>query len=1822
MKYSDIINNGTLVYKSLLKDSKLREWPVKETSCAVRFYKPEDLSELELVLLRLISSLESNRITKEDIALTLGFDVAEKTFGDKRFYRDQAEISLFNSMIDPIFKWHLAVEESDSVEQCFEENSDSEYSEETNEEISAKKEDIKYIRLTSLGNKALEMNCKFSFYEGKKRLLENVNKSELSIDTVDFPFYAELGFFSGITDVKPVTNFNPDEINIDYVDDLINRINLQSNKTTNVFEANTLSEWKYFSKSVDVCLYKLNEDFYPIILLNDKVSVAASDILYRTQNTYILNKKVKKALYSKLINNVDSTINYNEIRYFEDEIEQDEFDFIVKDSRTDWSDVGTYNYIVSNEFCNNENWDYISKYCPEDVIIQHIGESGSRFDMITLSWRLPVSFIIESCTKYAWEMNVVLSRNDITKQQAQELMLCDENTNIEWDWEVITPFLDIDFVVNNIDHLNIDFYNLTSWLPSTNQDVIVEYSHKRWNWSYFSREADVNLIIQNISVLEEHIAVYMETVLDKIFSDDNLTKSIVTNNEFAESVKSIKRKGSLISYDLRSKENYIWSDVLIEYLEKCDLLVWNTIDSVTGFAQYPYIEWTREFFNKYHVKINSVSDYTYISENIKDISLITEYPNFLWDWSGLSRNQKFSESEDILYIGQDKVIYREWMKRSSTMFTSQFFASYIQWMRSEENASFVSSIVNDYDTVLNFLDFPWNWNKLAGNKNIATDERFCTLLNAHTDAIPNWLNTTSPDMIERYFDTLGLSVYINKIAKKESTSDGWVINNDIWDKLSSNLNVNFIFHHLGEKWNKEIISQRLIPLLEKKPDSLNDCKSALDWSILSTKFDVSFIEEHVSKYVDCWDWSVLTNRVNSVFLHVHFKDYLSLWDTDIAVRRITSLLDDKDLSDSELDSVWDWYLISESVTDKVLLNILSSKADYLDWSIVSSRISNMEDMDFGLLLKSTPDLADHLDWNILNENMALSEILKWKDLRNAVWDWTIITKRFDTGFIIDNLVQYASYWDWNIILNEKIHRTYVKDNLEHIKASIADLQSNIKEQCWKTITYLYTPAELLELSEQYYPSDGYEWIYSYIYNAILDLDDFVSKEHSYVDSKALSASQAANNMFVYDSDSYVFRTWKAIIKSKLNDEKYNWDFSELTKLDSIQQKNDVFYELKPERWDWNYISQFGICLLPVHNGKYLRKYRDRLNFKLVSTREDINIDDNMVSSFIEENWDWQALSSNPCTNITFDFIFKHREKEWNWSALSKNSTIKWNDTKLREILKDPVIKAAISWDDVVAKRELHIDDTLIELMDGIDINWFELSSNLSFTPSIKSLKRAIKEDANINWSALSKNHNIDLSFVREYRDFLDWKVLTSNDHVIKIQEEKFLDEFVEFLDWSYVSDHIKLTNQILVKYKDSLIWKSINNRFDYNQFDLSVIDNIKDKIDWTKLSSSSIIFTEDFLYHYRNRIDWFAFSKNESVDFTANLYKDFIAELNREKFIEALLECSTNDYDKLKVYHFSHMFNAIDIIKNRKIMSRNKAEKTKSLKYDAAGSVVHRTSKAHPFARFYYRPKSMTQFYNECLGWDSSLKTDYGKSYYSEACNLHLPKCPLPVFFEFDICEIIAKMPEKCYYSDGNLQTNAASVLKLTETPDRLKMKYLYHDISDSKSLTDKYFDGKHVSPEKWKIRFYDFFNRIKEQSQQEFLVEDELDFMQLESLRIICYDEFQKDMLINYLGNDEIVSKIEVDYRMYSYENRQLKMVDNEGVISISSDYDIVNGCAYFLVKGGEIKNQKLIKNRTASGIIMYPFVEFDKYNPPSEVYLIDPNPRADTKEWLIYKS
>ncbi|MBK7887252.1 MAG: DUF4433 domain-containing protein [Bacteroidetes bacterium] len=127
----------------------------------------------------------------------------------------------------------------------------------------------------------------------------------------------------------------------------------------------------------------------------------------------------------------------------------------------------------------------------------------------------------------------------------------------------------------------------------------------------------------------------------------------------------------------------------------------------------------------------------------------------------------------------------------------------------------------------------------------------------------------------------------------------------------------------------------------------------------------------------------------------------------------------------------------------------------------------------------------------------------------------------------------------------------------------------------------------------------------------------------------------------------------------------------------------------------------------------------------------------------------------------------------------------------------------------------------------------------------------------------------------------------------------------------------------------------------------------------------------------------------------------------------------------------------MEIIKNKKILSRNKAIGFA----DAAGAVVGRRHTAHEFARFYFRPQTPTQFYNECLGLDINDK------YYESALRLGLPKCPIPVFFRFNLQEVLLKLRDKCYMSNGNMQTNWAVVKPVLQMLSKFNFSDVYSTI-------------------------------------------------------------------------------------------------------------------------------------------------------------------------------
>ena len=84
-------------------------------------------------------------------------------------------------------------------------------------------------------------------------------------DTENFPFFSALDLYTEIDHIESLNDYNPDEIDIDNTDNLINRLNLQSKSSNNIFEAHALNCWKYAVKYVNISLYRYNNELYPII---------------------------------------------------------------------------------------------------------------------------------------------------------------------------------------------------------------------------------------------------------------------------------------------------------------------------------------------------------------------------------------------------------------------------------------------------------------------------------------------------------------------------------------------------------------------------------------------------------------------------------------------------------------------------------------------------------------------------------------------------------------------------------------------------------------------------------------------------------------------------------------------------------------------------------------------------------------------------------------------------------------------------------------------------------------------------------------------------------------------------------------------------------------------------------------------------------------------------------------------------------------------------------------------------------------------------------------------------------------------------------------------------------------------------------------------------------------------------------------------------------------------------------------------------------------------------------------------------------------------
>lgn len=347
-------------------------------------------------------------------------------------------------------------------------------------------------------------------------------------------------------------------------------------------------------------------------------------------------------------------------------------------------------------------------------------------------------------------------------------------------------------------------------------------------------------------------------------------------------------------------------------------------------------------------------------------------------------------------------------------------------------------------------------------------------------------------------------------------------------------------------------------------------------------------------------------------------------------------------------------------------------------------------------------------------------------------------------------------------------------------------------------------------------------------------------------------------------------------------------------------------------------------------------------------------------------------------------------------------------------------------------------------------------------------------------------------------------------------------------------------------------------------------------------------------------------------------------ETTKDYFYNKLKQALNDNVQNVRVYHYTHLFNALQIVKSGEIASRKNLKEQNAPFYDSAGDVISNNRKAEPFARFYFRTRTKTQFMNEYLGHDSELTIErVKKQYFNQAKKLGFPKCPFPVIFELSLKQILDLNDTQCFYSTGNLQSKDALIYSVL-SPSHLSTKDLFDDDETFRTKAVQYAREQEKDGCGFKDCYKEQMKEYERVSQQEFLVKEKLPIAD-KDYRILCPSEGIQQLLTSYIDDDSIKDKVIVAQNYFYNENRQIKVQFEDAKITFRSDYNTAPdspyyGTSYFVFKGDIklINNYQCIRE-VQGGKAVYPSITI-KYTKNDSCSLFFIDEFARTRKWLIF--
>ena len=1047
--------------------------------------------------------------------------------------------------------------------------------------------------------------------------------------------------------------------------------------------------------------------------------------------------------------------------------------------------------------------------------------------------------------------------------------------------------------------------------------------------------------------------------------------------------------------------------------------------------------------------------------------------------------------------------------------TDDYFIRYHHQVDSDRGATHVSAQIGSLDLVNQFPGFAWDWTALSGNPRLTWTRQ---LTARYRDRIV-W---------SRLLGRFGASEVANRLPDLhaqllEARPDALP---DLWNYANSKLPVPTLLGWLST----------YSPYLQLAGLTRRDPEAVAELLLDNSTFDLS------------WDWSalatslppgLLTDLLRAAEVYCHHNPVAHLADLSLpAAARLP--LDFSLTVAPGLLLPWNWGYVSQQLTPEQLDAHLTALAPKIDWGIIAQKPS-MEALLTGKWAFD-PSIHSWLPWPQVSRLLTPAQVEAHLDMLVPHLDWNHLTRQpAFAPLVLTQLLDHEA-------ARERLPWGYILEKL----VAPGDLASNL----------IGWSRRLQVLIDPEVSADARTAFTRRLPVAAIIADHYDTTS----DYPALSIRELAALPLDWTVLSGDTRLMHRLTVDTLRHYRNLWHWPTLSRNQEINA--NIAYLLNEhlrQRWDWEYISQYSSFIRPLKKvseaKKHFKKFARFIDWPAMSLRHDLTFFGELLETYADRPWNWAALSASPALRLTDNALLSLRDKPWDWAALSTNDQLKVSFSTVAELVDKPW-----DWAALAASRSVTFDHAALVALADKSWDWAALVRRAD----LKWNARILRDFASypLDWSHLSTLRSFDwsASFIREFQQYLDWRVLSRTPPLDLT--EPVLREFASHWDFGLLSRCAALKDpppstdptfrpaqpaRLLVPTADlPWDWLYLSGRLSIH-YDTHLLDGLARHLNWHTLSRRAWgrHFEEGWVQRYRQHWDFPVLAVYAELPRAAQEEIMACIKADETRILPYLYNLERH---ALRVpqwagyaFHNTHLTNAASIIRSGQLLSRREVLKTKHKLADASGSINHFPSEVWNYARLYYRPHTLTQFYVERLGFDSSMSDS--KNFFA-AENLGFPKCPIPVCFRFRLAEILATQPERFHISNGNMQSNSTRHGTLRQIYSLFDCgNLLFHHLDKDGFLGDR-------------------FEEFRSISQQEILLRNSLDMTNLATIDIIVPDAWAYGELLNLIGADHpLAQRIQIGYSNFHDGNKAVDCSYSDTHVDVDTDFadahDLLLECA-----------------------------------------------------------